>query len=214
MVKPSDFFVDIVDFFAILLPGAILTALLLPVIDMALLERLFPLLEKPTTGWAAFLVAAYILGHVSSTLGGPLDPLADRISDRVELTQSADLRVYARNAIQKFVGGQSFAPTSGFIAAYVRQRSAIAATELDRLQSISRFFRNLIVVLLTGILMFLTWRRNLDGVGSAISASVVLLLFSSWLYGYQRWKRKQAIYRHFVAMACCEQSSESPREAA
>lgn len=76
MPKPSDFFVGVIDFFAILLPGALLTVLLL-----SAGEGLLDLVGEPrgtTERWAAFLVAAYVLGHLLQAFGGLfLDPIYD-----------------------------------------------------------------------------------------------------------------------------------------
>jgi hypothetical protein len=55
MSKPSEFYVGVLDFFAILLPGAIATAILAPRIGHLVLG---PLVAVPTSEagkWAAFL---------------------------------------------------------------------------------------------------------------------------------------------------------------
>lgn len=64
MAKPSEFYVGVIDLFAILLPGAIATAILAPRIGHLVLG---PLVAVPTTeagNWAAFLTCAYFLGHL------------------------------------------------------------------------------------------------------------------------------------------------------
>jgi hypothetical protein len=69
MPKPSDFFVGVMDFFAILLPGALVTALL----DVS--ENALDFAgDRPgsTERWAAFLAAAYVLGHVLHAAGALL----------------------------------------------------------------------------------------------------------------------------------------------
>ena len=85
MPKPSDFFVSVVDFFAVLLPGAVLTALL---VAWAVRDREGPDLVNAvdTLGmssfarWAALAVAAYVVGHVLVALGSLiLDPTYDYV---------------------------------------------------------------------------------------------------------------------------------------
>ncbi len=74
MPKPSDFFIGLVDFIAVILPGAILGFLLILLdwpdrVKEVLAERL----ADPVAGWAAFLTLAYVLGHVLHHLGTFLD---------------------------------------------------------------------------------------------------------------------------------------------
>src|SRR5215467_14803282 len=70
MIKPSDFFIGVVDFFAILLPGAAFVYLFRPfLIDDV------PIGWLPTTStqsWVLFLVLAYIVGHLLHALGSQL----------------------------------------------------------------------------------------------------------------------------------------------
>lgn len=74
MPKPSDFFIGLVDFIALLLPGAILGYLLVLLGWGSNLGGLVaPLVADPAAGWAAFLILAYVLGHVLHHLGGFLD---------------------------------------------------------------------------------------------------------------------------------------------
>ena len=68
-LKPTDFFVGIVDFFSILLPGALLTFLIITSLSEHTSQH--PLLAKALeefrgerkVGWVAFAIASYILGH-------------------------------------------------------------------------------------------------------------------------------------------------------
>jgi hypothetical protein len=74
MPKPTDFFIGLIDFFAVLLPGAILAYLLLLFPwNEQLKDVLREHLSDPAAGWAAFLVMAYVLGHLLHHLGGFLD---------------------------------------------------------------------------------------------------------------------------------------------
>jgi len=67
--KLGDFYIGVLDFFAVLLPGVIAAFLLAKALD------LFP--EKPEAfHWAAVFVSGYILGHLLYAIGGLLlDPL-------------------------------------------------------------------------------------------------------------------------------------------
>jgi hypothetical protein len=73
-LKPTDFFLGLVDFFAILLPGAILCYLLLPLYRTYLAPDLEPL-NDPAMAWVAFGIASYAAGHLLHQLGGYVDAL-------------------------------------------------------------------------------------------------------------------------------------------
>ena len=82
MPKPSDFFVGVLDFFAILLPGAIATAMLSPRVGPWVLG---PLIDKPSSeavGWAMFLTAAYFLGHLIFLVGSWIDRFYNALRER------------------------------------------------------------------------------------------------------------------------------------
>lgn len=67
VAKPSDFFVGVTDFFAVLLPGASVLYLFRPLI---LTRTPMPWLPAtPAQGWALFLVLAYIVGHLLHAIG-------------------------------------------------------------------------------------------------------------------------------------------------
>ena len=80
--EPQKFFIGVIDFFAILLPGALLTYLLrirlerLPEVDLRI-ERL-----EGAKGWVAFLVASYFLGHLMFLIGSALDEVYDWLRRR------------------------------------------------------------------------------------------------------------------------------------
>ena len=81
--KPNDFFIGVINFFAVLLPGAVLV---LFAIEPArgylsshsyLLGSTREMFKGEVPRWIAFLVASYTLGHFVFMLGSPLDALYD-----------------------------------------------------------------------------------------------------------------------------------------
>jgi len=76
-IKPGDAALGVIDFFSVLLPGAITAFLLLPHIAV---PKDWPYLTFASVeGWAAFVVSAYVLGHLLNAIGSYLvDPLYDR----------------------------------------------------------------------------------------------------------------------------------------
>ena len=79
MPKLTDLFVGILDFFAILLPGAIATAVLIaqaePALNQRIVHGLFLVPVNETAAWAMFAVASYFLGHLIFMAGSWLDGL-------------------------------------------------------------------------------------------------------------------------------------------
>lgn len=70
MAEPEKFFVGIIDFFAVLLPGGVFAYCLR--YELHTVNSSLAILPG-TEGWAVFLVASYLLGHFIFLLGSPLD---------------------------------------------------------------------------------------------------------------------------------------------
>jgi hypothetical protein len=73
---PQKFFIGLLDFFSILLPGALLTYLLMDELGPVVLGDRYSELAGPEA-WAAFLFASYLLGHLVFLLGAWLDEFYD-----------------------------------------------------------------------------------------------------------------------------------------
>jgi len=71
--KPADFFLGVVEFFAILLPGAALFYLIKPWVLCHVPLDLIP--TDRVVSWAVFLVMSYLTGHLLHAIGGYLDKL-------------------------------------------------------------------------------------------------------------------------------------------
>ena len=78
--KPGDFFLGVVDFLAILVPGAVLSFALTPYAESIFgVAHLFPPIPDTPVRWIAFLIIAYVIGHlIASVASSLLDPLYDR----------------------------------------------------------------------------------------------------------------------------------------
>jgi hypothetical protein len=73
---PQKFFIGLMDFFSILLPGALLTYLLIGEVGPVVLGDRYAKLPG-MEAWADFLVASYLLGHLVFLLGSWLDEFYD-----------------------------------------------------------------------------------------------------------------------------------------
>jgi len=92
--EPQKFFIGLMDFFSILLPGALLTFLLRLEMEAhwAAHERIFALVHLPgAKGWVVFLVFSYLLGHFAFLLGAWLDELYDWFRDWTQNRQITHL---------------------------------------------------------------------------------------------------------------------------
>jgi hypothetical protein len=71
-IDPQKFFIGLMDFFSILLPGAVLTFLFMDQIGPTVLGNRYPLRDAGQA-WAVFLFASYLSGHLVFLLGSWLD---------------------------------------------------------------------------------------------------------------------------------------------
>jgi len=77
--EPETFAISIIDFFSVIMPGAIVTYLAKSRVEI-LLGSAFPKSSSDVEGWAVFLFSSYLLGHFIFLLGSQLDDLVyDRI---------------------------------------------------------------------------------------------------------------------------------------
>jgi hypothetical protein len=73
---PQRFFISLMGFFSILLPGALLTWLLLGAVGPVVLRDRYATFAG-AQAWAAFLFASYLFGHLIFLLGTWLDEFYD-----------------------------------------------------------------------------------------------------------------------------------------
>ena len=64
--KPEDFFVGVIDFFAILLPGAVLSFVMIDFAHGHVFGNVLPSIRTEGQGWVLFAFSSYLLGHLSS----------------------------------------------------------------------------------------------------------------------------------------------------
>jgi hypothetical protein len=80
--EPGTFFVGIIDFFAVLVPGAVVVYLLSPEAEHLVSTFVFPRRMGENEGLMLFAFASYVFGHFIFLMGSLLDPLLyDKIRD-------------------------------------------------------------------------------------------------------------------------------------
>jgi hypothetical protein len=197
-MKPGDYYVGVVDFFAILMPGAALAAVLAAGGAAA---RLAPLVVVPTegaAGWVAFLGAAYVLGHLVHLAASLLDAPMDRVRLRLlREARSARLLEAVRRRRDAELGrdGDPLINAYSWSKAVLIGRCPAAAAAVHRHEADSKFFRSFAVVLLvSSAAAVLRARPDLAGGCVAIAAACL------WRYMDQRQKAVDWAYRHVLAL--------------
>jgi hypothetical protein len=193
--KPADFFVGVIDFFAVLLPGALLAALLAPWAKKWLIGSVFPPLEGDTAPWAAFLFASYLLGHIVFLLASFLDYLYDWFRQKVVPPTSDQLYLYATRLKNEMLGKEeaTLINTFRWSKAFLELRHSKVATEVHRFEADSKFFRSFIIVLLLLAIIQLSEQRWLIGL-----IAILLTGLSFWRYAERRWKSTRMAYEYLI----------------
>jgi hypothetical protein len=197
MTKPADFFIGVLDFFSILLPGAMTTWLVTRYLTADDLRGSLAIREggvEPgaTVLWIAFLVASYTLGHFVFMIGAQLDPLYDRWRERTKPT-SRDKAFQAakrlRDAVTPGLADGEFSVLK-WAKVYVLLGGTGARAEIDRLEADSKFFRSLIVVLAL-LAAHLLLHERAPGLGLG---ALGLAALSYHRFRDQRWKLTELSY--------------------
>lgn len=197
MSKPTEFYVGVLDFFAILLPGAIATAVLAPRVGHLVLG---PLVAVPTSEagiWAAFLTFSYFLGHliflVGSYVDGPYNAFRQRLNPygnesayqcatRIRDTQVADAERKALNTFQ-------------WARSVLIAKCPAAAEDVHRLEADSKFFRSLLVVCALSSIVFFLGGKATEGF---VALALVPLCFAR--YYERRLKSTTQAYIHVITL--------------
>jgi hypothetical protein len=195
--KPSDFFVGAMDFFAILVPGALVAFILEPWATANVFGSVLPELDTDAKAWVAFVIASYVLGHLLHHFGSILDLTYDRFYTGLKRRHGDErLLTMTKELMGKDLGTKENLPSAYYWAgSFVRLKSATAAIELDRSGGDSKFFRSLCLVALFSVLLAL-WRK--DNVSAF--AALVIALFSWLRFTKRRWDTTQRTYEYFILL--------------
>jgi ADP-ribose pyrophosphatase YjhB (NUDIX family) len=231
--EPEKFFIGLMDFFSILLPGALLTYLLREsAVGTKCAERCAGL--AGAEGWAVFLFSAYLLGHFIFLLGSLLDgwiydPLrasttakqVERIASGKKLSPWLPRRLAVLlfkpqmdDALHQAVRIKDhyLEPLAAASAINAFQWSKVKLTldhreamiSVQRFEADSKFFRSLLVLLL-----FVAPFAVTRGVVAAL-ASLVIVWLAFWRYVDQRSKATTQAYWYVIALEGGKQDTARP----
>jgi hypothetical protein len=124
--KPADFFLGVVDFFSIVLPGALLAFLFLDFARQNVFGKLMPTIDGTVAGWISFALASYLLGHLASLIGARvLDSIYDWTYVKYKRRKGDPLLEYTRELKAQSLGArENIANAYKWARANARQRSS------------------------------------------------------------------------------------------
>jgi len=151
----ANFYIGVVELFAVLIPGAILSFLLIPWLPLDALPQAGKIVLTPTVRWVAFAIAAYGLGHFLFSLGAlAMDPIYDlSYKDRSRSFRKRREAIYHELETSPEFGRLGFKRGTGdnaldWTLAILTFRLPGAFAQLDRLEADSKFLRSLVLILL------------------------------------------------------------------
>lgn len=198
MAKPNEFYVGVIDLFAILLPGAIAVAILEPRYGELIYARLITEPESALSRGVVFLALSYFIGHLIFLIGSYLDPCYNQIRKRL----SPDDINSAFKRAERIRDTIIDEPDRVSVNTFQWSRSVLlnnfpaAADDVHRLEADSKFFRSLVVVSLFASAAFVSSGQNVE-------AGFALLLVVPCFVRYYERRRKSTrqAYIHIITLA-------------
>ncbi len=146
MVKPGDFFVGIIDLFAVFLPGGMLTFVTYHEYKSFFLD-IAPL--EGSQFWVAFLFSSYLLGHIIYMVGARLDTLYEYHREKRNPNPNESAFQCASDIKHKFLSSNEIEAVNTFqwsisiLSAFYPE----TMVEINRLVADQKFFRSLVVII-------------------------------------------------------------------
>ena len=183
--NPSNFYISVIDLFAILLPGLLVTLVLYHLFQGEI-DTFFASIHKDHRNFLlgfALLFSSYLFGHIISQISAYLD---EWIYDNFRKALYSDAKVDRVMAIRSNFYDNDldtiYVNTYQWSMYKLKMEYPEAASEVDRYMADSKFFRSLFVVLSAGLLV-LIFQENQKMAWVALIA-VLLFVAISVFYGY------------------------------
>lgn len=199
--EPQKFYIGVIDFFSIILPGGILAYYLYGLFESDVFGPLLPRFEGGATGWVIFLLAAYLFGHIVFLIGSLLDDTVYDPLRKIIWTKRRDKAFPKALALKhKYVGDKD--EENGEVVNVFQWAKAVLVlehpagiVEVARLEADSKFFRSLVIVL--AVLAWAAFHRDSITLGWLFA---LLLAASFWRYVDQRYKSTQQAYWYVITL--------------
>lgn len=223
-LKPQDFFIGVIDFFSVILPGALVTYFLKGLLyaDVFGIERVFPSPETKTQQWIVFLLATYIIGNIIFLIASLLlDRLVyDKyLRDRF-FKKNFDLSYHTATAIrEQYIPSESWINhlintkklkeieklfrkekreiinTYKWAQNYLAVKFPETLADIRKLEADSKFFRSLVVAF---IIIALVLLGKAEWIGAV--CFFVLSLLCLYRYGDLRYKSTERAYELIITV--------------
>jgi ADP-ribose pyrophosphatase YjhB (NUDIX family) len=233
--EPQKFFIGIIDFFSILLPGALLTYLFKDNVGKLLLGVDGYKNLTGTEGSMVFLFSSYLLGHFIFLVGSWLDELYDVLRNATlnrqiqQLAWKGSLRpkwqrfflwmIFKRerdlavdraakikaNYLDPF-DARGAVNTFQWAKARLATEQPQALATVQRFEADSKFFRSLVVVL-----FLLPWVGGPGRFWATLVTSLLLLPMALWRYMEQRLKATNQAYWSIITLEGQREGISTPR---
>ena len=202
--KPGDLFVGVIDFFGVLVPGAVLLSLILfqhSSVLVALGLHSWNMQNATPSVWVAFILASYVLGHFLTGISVPLNRLLNwympaaedvfynEVKASIPLPQEIrveqkgwkkDLSVF-RRAFFTAYNPEFRTPAFYRACAAIRvKEKTLALAEIERQMAEYKLFRSLSVVFCLDLLLWLIGGDH--PAAGRIVLSLVLLFLALWRF--------------------------------
>jgi hypothetical protein len=210
-MKPGDFLLGVLDFFAIVLPGAMATWLAAQYVPASVVRGAIAFAAPEPSEWqvvTAFLLSSYTLGHFVFMAGSGLDRSYDRWRSRVK-PKSHDVAYAAAARLQKklneeLTGGEL--TTLKWARTYIQVKAPHARVEIDRLEADHKFFRSVVVIGTLFAAHFLL--RQGAPVPALAAAGLAALSYRRYLT--RRWQMTELIFATAAIVAAAGPTAAVP----
>lgn len=223
--EPQKFFIGLIDFFSILLPGALLTYMIKDDLGPSFFGAGYTALPE-TTAWAVFLFGSYLLGHMIFLLGSwrlddwyddirnatyeqQIKQLADgkRLRSRLNrwlaarlfkpyIDQALDLAVRIKTHYLSLLGDSSSINTFQWSKARLTLAHPEAIATVQRFEADSKFFRSLLIV----VCVLIPWGLFKQQSATMMVFYALLLVLAFWRYADQRLKATNQAYWYIITL--------------
>ena len=206
--NPSDYYVGLLDFFGILIPGAVAVALLrLSTHDW--MEAVKTRLDlTPPAPIAAFVVLSFLTGYLLNVVSVSLDRFTERRQHRAfQRTSGAGVfkRASELRDIHLPAPDRRLIPTYLWARSSVRALSSAWASEIDRLDAHTALFRSMTLVfaLAAFVGFFVEPRYTHSFIHNPWHISLIFLVIAAvcfLMFKHLRWQRIQMVYQYCIVL--------------